>query len=246
MGATLSSPQLGDGLVLVANPNTTGPFTSAFTVDASDTNSFGFSATMMNMGTVLQVQYTNTANIVKTATCSAQTYSYITYTDYYDDNGGHVTSTGYRTDADTTFASIFCPIANTQIGTGPMILSLSNRPNDPTWFPSPATYALYFGPTSNNIFSNRNFDSLWDYRDRGEHHNTYWDILRISLSGLADLLADNSIDINEKFFLCAIFLSDTLRVSFFIEEFELEIVLKDHQLVFQSFDLVKDSVIIEV
>ncbi|KEQ57826.1 uncharacterized protein M437DRAFT_60859 [Aureobasidium melanogenum CBS 110374] len=148
MGATLSSPQLGDGLVLVANPNTTGPFTSAFTVDASDTNSFGFSATMMNMGTVLQVQYTNTANIVKTATCSAQTYSYITYTDYYDDNGGHVTSTGYRTDADTTFASIFCPIANTQIGTGPMILSLSNRPNDPTWFPSPATYALYFGPTS--------------------------------------------------------------------------------------------------
>ncbi|KAG9708969.1 hypothetical protein KCU77_g1759, partial [Aureobasidium melanogenum] len=149
MGASLSSPQLDDGLVSVSNPNTTGPFTSAFTVDGSDTNSFGFSASMSWMGTAVQAQYTDTANVVKTATCSAQINSYSTYTDtWYDDlGGGSQTMVTYvETFSEFAYGSILCPIANTQIGKGPLVLSVGSG-----MFWGDATYALYVGRTTATV-----------------------------------------------------------------------------------------------
>ncbi|KAG9609305.1 hypothetical protein KCU84_g3502, partial [Aureobasidium melanogenum] len=206
MGASLSSPQLDDGLVSVSNPNTTGPFTSAFTVDGSDTNSFGFSASMSWMGTAVQAQYTDTANVVKTATCSAQINSYSTYTDtWYDDlGGGSQTMVTYvETFSEFAYGSILCPIANTQI---------------------------------DNLSSNRNFDGLWIYRDRRSHYDTYWPISRISLCGFATLLANNSLHIHENFLcvchqLRTFFVKAVLKCQLVsIEYFQLSIVFVDFTL----------------
>ncbi|KAH0273346.1 hypothetical protein KCU91_g6020, partial [Aureobasidium melanogenum] len=231
MGASLSSPQLDDGLVLVSNPNTTGPFTSAFTVDGSDTNSFGFSASMSWMGTAVQAQYTDTANVVKTATCSAQINSYSTYTDtWYDDlGGGSQTMVTYvETFSEFAYGSILCPIANTQIGKGPLVLSVGSG-----MFWGDATYALYVG---HNLSSNRNFDGLWIYRDRRSHYDTYWPISRISLCGFATLLANNSLHIHENF-LCVchqlrtFFIKAVLKCQLVsIEYFQLSIVFVDFTL----------------
>ncbi|CAD0082790.1 unnamed protein product [Aureobasidium vineae] len=60
--STLSSPSLDGGLVPAYGLGDVGPFTSAFTVDPSDTNSLGFSASMTNMNGDIQAQYTDTAN----------------------------------------------------------------------------------------------------------------------------------------------------------------------------------------
>ncbi|KAH0380544.1 hypothetical protein KCU92_g7484, partial [Aureobasidium melanogenum] len=149
VGASFSSPQLGDGPVLVSDPDAIGPFTSAFTVDPSDTNYLGFSASMSSMGTIVQAQYTDTANVVRTATCSAQIISYSTYTDFgYDFEDGLPTPTTVT--GINSYGSILCPIANTQIGTGPLVLSLTGDGDESQSF-GPSTYALYVGRTTATV-----------------------------------------------------------------------------------------------
>ncbi|KAG9570863.1 hypothetical protein KCU71_g441, partial [Aureobasidium melanogenum] len=149
VGASFSSPQLGDGPVLVSDPDAIGPFTSAFTVDPSDTNYLGFSASMSSMGTIVQAQYTDTANVVRTATCSAQISSYSTYTDVsYDFEDGFPTPTTVT--GINSYGSILCPIANTQIGTGPLVLSLTGDGDESQSF-GPSTYALYVGRTTATV-----------------------------------------------------------------------------------------------
>ncbi|KAG9661244.1 hypothetical protein KCU64_g2681, partial [Aureobasidium melanogenum] len=233
MGASLSSPQLDDGLVLVSNPNTTGPFTSAFTVDGSDTNSFGFSASMSWMGTAVQAQYTDTANVVKTATCSAQINSYSTYTDtWYDDlGGGSQTMVTYvETFSEFAYGSILCPIANTQIGKGPLVLSVGSG-----MFWGDATYALYVGRTTATV-SPEPSTTTSIVPDRRSHYDTYWPISRISLCGFATLLANNSLHIHENF-LCVchqlrtFFIKAVLKCQLVsIEYFQLSIVFVDFTL----------------
>ncbi|CAD0107133.1 unnamed protein product [Aureobasidium uvarum] len=134
MGAYLSSPQLTGGLVY-AGPagfyygqaqDTSGPFTSAFTVEPSDTNSFGFAATMTSMNSDIQARYTDTARIVKTATCSAQITSYGSHLEsygVYGDGTLQYMATYTQIDSSTAYGSILCPIANTQIGDGPLVFS---------------------------------------------------------------------------------------------------------------------------
>ncbi|KAG9697653.1 hypothetical protein KCU95_g3588, partial [Aureobasidium melanogenum] len=69
MGATLSSPQLGDGLITAPGPGPPGPFATAFYVAATDTNSLGFTASVL-WGTAMEARYTNTASVEKTVFCS--------------------------------------------------------------------------------------------------------------------------------------------------------------------------------
>ncbi|KAG9660117.1 hypothetical protein KCU95_g392, partial [Aureobasidium melanogenum] len=198
VGASFSSPQLGDGPVLVSDPDAIGPFTSAFTVDPSDTNYFGFSASMSSMGTIVQAQYTDTANVVRTATCSAQISSYSTYTDFSFNFGSPAPATVTGINSEFAYGSILCPIANTQIGTGPLVLSLTGDGDESQSF-GPSTYALYFGPTTVTA-SPDPITTTSLIPDCGSHYNTCWTTSRISLSSLADSLTDDSLDINEKFF----------------------------------------------
>ncbi|KAK6005928.1 hypothetical protein QM012_007570 [Aureobasidium pullulans] len=247
VGASFSSPQLGDGPVVVSDPHTIGPFVSAFTVDPSDTNSFGFSASMTSMDTVIQAQYTDTANVVKTATCSAQINSYGTNAGLIFDLGSGTVTTLLNpgTNSDLAYGSILCPIANTQIGTGPLILSLTNDEDGPL-FSSPSTYAF-----------NRDFHGIRNDRDRRNHYNTVGRISRISLCKFANLLADDSLDVDKELFLvlkcqsvdkkhvqlcllfgclnlaprflnddfeCAIVSSNTIEFKFYAEEVELRVI----------------------
>lgn len=121
MGATLSSPQLGDGLITAPGPGPPGPFATAFYVAATDTNSLGFTASVL-WGTAMEARYTDTASVEKTVFRS------------------EVQNDPSQTNLFSV--SVLCTVANTQLGTGPVIFSLGN-PGD-----GPATYATYVGRTT--------------------------------------------------------------------------------------------------
>ncbi|THZ83723.1 hypothetical protein D6C84_04724 [Aureobasidium pullulans] len=135
MGAALSSPQLGDGLVSVDSSSSTPvvPFVTAFSVASTDTNSFGFSAAMTDAGYSAHIRYTDSAHAVSTLDCSIATSS-------TDHNTGGFTET-------TTYGSVLCPVANTEIGTGTMFVTIDVDPLAYTGW-QPGTYAIYVGPST--------------------------------------------------------------------------------------------------
>ncbi|KAH0285477.1 hypothetical protein M436DRAFT_85306 [Aureobasidium namibiae CBS 147.97] len=82
MGATLSSPQLDGGMLAAPGPEAPGleapgPFSSAFSIAAADTNSLGFTASLL-FGNNILAQYTDTVSHVQTVTCSAS-YDYVDF-----------------------------------------------------------------------------------------------------------------------------------------------------------------------
>lgn len=135
MGAALSSPQLGNGLVYVDSSSSTPvvPFVTAFSVASTDTNSFGFSAAMTDAGYSAHIRYTDSAHAVSTLDCSIATYS-------TDHNTGGFTET-------TTYGSVLCPVANTEIGTSTMFVTIDLDPLVYTGW-QPGTYAIYVGPST--------------------------------------------------------------------------------------------------
>ncbi|THY68619.1 hypothetical protein D6C97_00128 [Aureobasidium pullulans] len=135
MGAALSSPQLGNGLVSVDSSSSTPvvPFVTAFSVASTDTNSFGFSAAMTDAGYSAHIRYTDSAHAVSTLDCSIATSS----TDH--NTGGFIET--------TTYGSVLCPVANTEIGTGIMFVTIDLDPLAYTGW-QPGTYAIYVGPST--------------------------------------------------------------------------------------------------
>ncbi|THZ73970.1 hypothetical protein D6C85_03736 [Aureobasidium pullulans] len=135
MGAALSSPQLGNGLVSVDSSSSTPvvPFVTAFSVASTDTNSFGFSATMTDAGYSAHIRYTDSAHAVLTLDCSIAAYS-------TDHNTGGFAET-------TTYGSVLCPVANIEIGTGTMFVTIDVDPLAYTGW-EPGTYAIYVGPST--------------------------------------------------------------------------------------------------
>ncbi|KAG9761689.1 hypothetical protein KCU73_g2259, partial [Aureobasidium melanogenum] len=230
MGASLSSPQLGNGLISAPGPDAPGPFATAFYVAATDTSSLGFTASVY-WGTAMEARYTDTAGVERTVGCSDSPDP--------DPNQRNPFS-----------VSILCPVANTQLGTGPVIFSLAGD--------GPATYAIFVGQTTATVGPDP-ITTTAIVPDGGNHHNTYWAIFRITLSNLANYLTDDSIDINEKCFYLfrqlknllidltlkyqltpcffvhnlerAIISSDRLSISFHIDETELCVVHQDQQIV---------------
>ncbi|THW89132.1 hypothetical protein D6D17_08785 [Aureobasidium pullulans] len=135
MGAALSSPQLGNGLVSVDSSSSTPvvPFVTAFSVASTDTNSFGFSAAMTDAGYSAHIRYTDPAHAVSTLDCSIAAYS-------TDHNTGGFAET-------TTYGSVLCPVANIEIGTGTMFVTIDVDPLAYTGW-EPGTYAIYVGPST--------------------------------------------------------------------------------------------------
>ncbi|THX52531.1 hypothetical protein D6D06_06674 [Aureobasidium pullulans] len=135
MGAALSSPQLGNGLVSVDSSSSTPvvPFVTAFSVASTDTNSFGFSAAMTDAGYSAHIRYTDSAHAVSTLDCSIAAYS-------TDHNTGGFAET-------TTYGSVLCPVANIEIGTGIMFVTIDVDPLAYTGW-EPGTYAIYVGPST--------------------------------------------------------------------------------------------------
>jgi hypothetical protein len=123
-------------------------FTSAFTVHPSDTNLFGFSASLFSASNSVQARFTDINSIVQTATCSAQIRGYysVGYIDYITVDGVQQRVTSISSDTETAYGSVLCPIANTQIGTGPLTVYVGDNE-----IQRGGAYAMYFGQTTATV-----------------------------------------------------------------------------------------------
>ncbi|GAM91196.1 hypothetical protein ANO11243_092430 [Dothideomycetidae sp. 11243] len=121
MGLALSAPELGGGLVTIT-AGVAVTFATYFLAAPTDTNSFGFSATVVDFDDhTINMTYTDTATMTQTVQCSMA-----------DANVNFPSTTG----------SLQCDVANTAIATGPVTLSLFDS------FPQTLQLEIYVGQTT--------------------------------------------------------------------------------------------------